>query len=100
MDVNATDFERILNTEPGVLLDVRTSAEFHSGHIGGALNADVMNPHQFESEVSRLNPNQRVYVYCRSGGRSGVACHMLRQKGFNDIVHLATGIMSYNGELV
>jgi rhodanese-related sulfurtransferase len=99
MDVNSFEFEKLMNEKPGAVLDVRTPGEYHSGRIPGAINADVMAPHHFEANISKLNPSDRVYVYCRSGGRSGVACQMLRQKGFNDIVHLCTGFMSWHGEV-
>ncbi len=99
MDVNGIQFQEMIAKEPGVVLDVRSAGEYMAGRIPGAKNADVMTPHAFESGISTLNKDQRLYVYCRSGGRSGVAVQMLRSKGFGNIVHLATGIMGWPGPI-
>lgn len=39
-----------------------------------------------------------LYLYCLSGSRSGVACSILRSKGYN-AVHNIGAIYSYKGNL-
>lgn len=61
-----------------LLLDVRTAAEFKSGHIEGAVNIPV------DSLARRLDevPAERsIVVYCRSGNRSQRAIHVLEHAG-------------------
>ena len=58
------------------VLDVRTPAEFASGHVKGAINVDVMAPDfatRVEALLTRgtLQKDGTVYLYCRSGNRSG-----------------------------
>jgi rhodanese-related sulfurtransferase len=50
-----------------VVLDVRTSAEFNTGHIKNALQADWTNRVQFDDRTQYLDKNKTVYVYCQSG---------------------------------
>ena len=38
--VDAADFKKLVDTQEGILLDVRTPEEFNEAHIEGALNID------------------------------------------------------------
>ena len=71
------------------LLDVRTPDEFASGHLAGATNVDVMAP-DFQSQVAALDlpADGPVYLYCRSGNRSGKAAGILRQLGHAGAVNI------------
>jgi rhodanese-related sulfurtransferase len=66
-----------------VLLDVRTAAEFASGHVEGAKNIPV---HELEARMAELGPaSTPVVVYCRSGARSARAAAMLKARGFSTV---------------
>jgi rhodanese-related sulfurtransferase len=54
------------------LLDVRTPEEFQSGHLKDAVNFNVLAS-DFQSQVSKLDKSQPVFVYCKVGGRSADA---------------------------
>jgi rhodanese-related sulfurtransferase len=69
-----------------VVIDVRTPAEFASGHLEGAVNIDVQSP-DFEALVSQLDPTGSYYVYCRSGNRSGQAIDRMTALGFADLTN-------------
>jgi rhodanese-related sulfurtransferase len=66
-----------------VFIDVRTKPEFNSGHIPGAKNIPL------DELMSRLDElegiNGPVVLYCRSGNRSGMALHMLREAGWDNL---------------
>lgn len=70
-------------TEGATMLDVRTAREFSEGHLACAQNVDVMSA-DFREQVEALglDPSLPVYLYCRSGNRSGQAAKILRQMGF------------------
>jgi rhodanese-related sulfurtransferase len=75
-----------------LLLDVRTSQEYVSGHVPGAVNI----PHdQLSSRLNeiRAHRDEQVVVYCERGGRAGKAAETLQGEGFTSIRHL-TGDMS------
>ncbi len=62
------------------VLDVRSRAEYQSGHIAGAKNMDVAAP-DFATAATRLNPKHTYVVYCQSGSRSARAAQTLRAAG-------------------
>jgi phage shock protein E len=64
-----------------VYVDVRTPAEYASGHVTGSLNIPV---EEMERRWQELEPyrDQQVVLYCRTGRRSGLAMDVLKSKGF------------------
>jgi len=71
------------------LIDVRTSKEFATGHLDGAINADVMAP-SFAKTIEALNlPTEGpIYLYCRSGNRSKTATGLLQRQGHTGAVNI------------
>lgn len=82
----AAPAEPVAFAEGTVVIDVRTPAEFASGHLEGALNIDVQSP-DFEAQISALDPSGSYYVYCRSGNRSGAAIDRMEALGFTDLTN-------------
>ncbi len=76
---------RQLVADGAQLVDVRTPAEYRSGHIDGAQNMPVDG---LAATMSALDPSVPVVVYCRSGGRSARAAAMLQQGGFTTVKDL------------
>ena len=94
-DLSPTEFSKQLKeTENLTILDVRTPGEFGEGHIQNALNID-WNGSSFDAQVSKLDKNKTVFVYCLSGGRSGSAASQLRSNGFKNVLELDGGMMAW-----
>jgi len=94
-NVSAATFKQMITETPGaVLLDVRTPAEVRSGNIKGAVNIDLMGA-DFQQKIAKLDKNKTYFVYCRSGGRSGQACKMMGDAGFEHVYNLSGGMMSW-----
>ena len=92
IDINVADFAAGIDTaENALLLDVRTDAEFASGHLNGAKQIDFYRD-DFEEALSKLDKGQPVYVYCRSGNRSGKAAKQMKALGFKEVYNLEGGI--------
>jgi len=83
-----------------VILDVRTEDEFSEGIIPGAINIDIYKGQGFIYAIEELDKSKNYYVYCRSGGRSGQACSIMNQLGFENAYNLLGGIMNWEGEVV
>jgi rhodanese-related sulfurtransferase len=83
-----------------VILDVRTEDEFSEGIIPGAFNIDIYKGQGFIYALEELDKSKNYYVYCRSGGRSGQACSIMSQLGFENTYNLLGGIMNWEGEVV
>ncbi len=73
------------------LIDVRTPAEYESGHINGARLINFFDTTAFHSKIDRLDKTKPVYLYCRTGKRSHQAAIILRDKGFKHVYDLAGG---------
>ena len=68
----------------GELIDVRTENEFKSGHIEGANNMPWENG-SLTGELSEIDKETPLFVYCLSGGRSASAAKNLRSKGYTAV---------------
>lgn len=63
-----------------ILLDVRTEKEFQKSHINGAINIPV---DKLRNELSTLNKDKTISLYCKTGIRGYIAQRILKQNGFN-----------------
>lgn len=73
---------------PPLILDVRTPAEYASGHVPGAVNI----PHgevAARSDEIAAHREREVIVYCERGGRAAKASDALAAAGFTQLRHLA-----------
>ena len=74
-----------------ILLDVRTPAEVAGGKIDGFINIPLEN---LRGNIDKLDKSKPVYVLCRSGLRSYIACRILMGHGF-DAYNLSGGYRLY-----
>ncbi len=93
------EFAKTVSDSSVVVLDVRTPAEFMSGHLANAINIDVEGM-QFNSDVSKLDKSKTYAVYCRSGRRSAIATDEMSKLGFKTLFNLegGTGAWSAAGQ--
>jgi rhodanese-related sulfurtransferase len=89
-------FKMAINTKKVQLVDVRTPNEFKGGHIKNAKNIDFFNQSDFIKEFNKLNNEEPVYLYCRSGNRSQKAARKLDSLGFKKFFDLKGGYMNWN----
>lgn len=68
------------------LIDVRTGAEYLSGHPEGAINIPLDELSGRLSEVGEKDA--AVVLYCRSGRRSAAAAQLLSSAGFIHVLDL------------
>jgi rhodanese-related sulfurtransferase len=68
------------------LLDVRSPAEFESGHIEGACNIPLLELHL---KAYELPLDKELVVYCAHGMRSAKAAHYLTGNGFHKVTHVS-----------
>ena len=81
-----------------LILDVRTAAEYESGHIPNAVN--LSNEDIQAGKVDSLkDKSQLIMVYCRSGNRSRQAAQKLAELGYTNVVDFG-GIQSWQGDIV
>ena len=76
------------------LVDVREPHEHEAFNIGGIL-LPLGKVQSLETDYIDHLKNETVYVYCRSGNRSGQACLMLEPYGFKDIINVSGGMLAW-----
>lgn len=72
------------------LVDVRTPKEFANGNIEGAVNINIKS-NDFLQNISKLDKEQPVFVYCQVGGRSQKCAEKMKSLGFSEIYELKPG---------
>ena len=80
--ITTTELKVLLAKESIQLLDVRTSKEIEKGFIKTAIFADFYNDNFYADATKKLDKNKPVYLYCRTGNRSGKATKILQEKGY------------------
>jgi rhodanese-related sulfurtransferase len=81
-------------TDRSQLIDIRTPREYAEGHIKEAKNINFYDP-GFAGYIGKLDKNKAVYIYCRSGNRTGYAVQQLKKMGFTEIYDLRGGINNW-----
>lgn len=76
------------------LIDVRTPEEIAEGKVKGAKMINY-RAGDFEEQLELLDKDQPVFLYCRSGGRSGQAAALMERLGFQHIVDMEGGMMAW-----
>jgi rhodanese-related sulfurtransferase len=76
------------------LLDVREPHEHAAFNIGGQLFPLGLVQSLQLDEIEHLK-NEEVFIYCRSGNRSGQACLMLEPYGFTNIINVVGGMLAW-----
>jgi rhodanese-related sulfurtransferase len=93
-NLGAADFQKKASEAGVVVLDVRSSGEFITGHIANALNIDVEGM-TFDGDISKLDKAATYAVYCHSGRRSGIAVGKMKDAGFTNLFNLTNGIQEW-----
>lgn len=89
------DFDSKLNSTPDkVILDVRTAGEYAQGHLNGAVLMDIRQS-TFKQQLSKLDRNKPVFVYCLAGSRSEAAAAAMVDMGFKQVYDLDGGIRAW-----
>jgi rhodanese-related sulfurtransferase len=95
--VDVAEFASVIS-RPGIqIIDVRTPAEFASGHIAGAVNIAVQSA-DFDARIAQLDPTGQYAVYCRSGNRSHSAVDAMKKAGITEIYELETGTNGWTAD--
>lgn len=78
-----TALENALRNNP-YLVDVRTSGEFVSGSITGAVNIPL---NVLKDHLPKFQNKKNIVVFCKSGTRSAMAKATLERNGINGVTN-------------
>jgi phage shock protein E len=82
---NSPDKNRIFDPE-NLLVDVRTSPEYESGHIKNAVNIPY---NKIRKDIKEFAPDKEktIVVYCKSGVRANYAEKVLKGLGYKNVIN-------------
>lgn len=83
--IRAVEAKKIMDSTDCKILDVRTPEEFEEGHIESAILLPFDELNQQVENVLK-NKDEMILVYCQSGVRSKVACEIMAQKGYTNLL--------------
>jgi thioredoxin len=93
--LDAKSFSAKLKQSPtNQIIDVRTSGEFAQGFIQEARNFDI-SLESFPHQISKLDKNKAVFVYCLTGSRSAYAMNYMKSVGYKEVYNLSGGIIRW-----
>ncbi|MGA2785263.1 MAG: rhodanese-like domain-containing protein [Candidatus Bathyarchaeia archaeon] len=91
--ISVSDARAMLQFSSNVLVvDVRTTEEYAQGHLKGAINIPLSD---LPLQISGLEQNRPILVYCQTGYRSAQASSILVNAGFTKVYNLEGGITAW-----
>lgn len=84
----------LMNREDALVLDVRETGEWSSGHIPGARHITLAQLDKRMSELEKFK-ERPIIICCASGNRSSSACGQLKKGGFAKVFSLSGGISAW-----
>jgi phage shock protein E len=90
-NVDASTFQKLIESKKYVLIDLRTSDEIKSkGMIKGAQHLDYLAKDS-EKQIGQLDRKKPYLIYCAGGGRSSECAELMQKLGFTEVVNLEKG---------
>lgn len=80
--IDFSSFDAGQAREDGVIVDVRTSAEFRDGHLEGALSIPYT---RLKHRLASLPRDRTLFVHCGTGKRASLAASFLTAEGFHAV---------------
>lgn len=97
-DITTQEASALIEENPDlIIIDVRTRAEFDSGHIENAINID-RNFETFRDELDNLDKDKTYLVYCAMGVRSANARDIMKELGFMEAYNMLDGINQWKAD--
>ncbi len=93
--IDVGTFSGLLQSKPEhILLDVRSPEETAQAKLPEAMEINFYQ-NDFLDQVNLLPKDKPVFVYCRSGNRSGQAMEKMKDLGFVEVYNLNGGILAW-----
>ena len=84
--------ERLHQSQPLLVIDVRSSAEWGTRHLSNSINIPLT---QMTDRLDEIPRDRAVAVYCEGGYRSSLAASLLARNGIENVTELAGGIAAW-----
>src|SRR5690349_7432095 len=94
------EFQKMIDQEDVVILDVRSNYEHNLGKFKNAVTLEIENFRDFPAKINELAQykDKKVLTYCTGGIKCEKASALLLHHGFSDVYQLHGGIIKYGKE--
>ena len=82
--ITAMELTRMINDDSGIVVDIRDSKEYKSGHIAGAIHLNLSDIDKRANELQR-HKNKTLIVVDKLGQATGAAAKQLQTHGFTTL---------------
>lgn len=94
-EISIEEAKTLLASGDYTFIDIRTPGEIEeTGKVEGALKIDF-KASDFEDKLNELDKSDKYVIYCRSGGRSGMAMSTIKQMGFKEVHDMTDGFSNW-----
>lgn len=90
-EISSQQYRQKYSGTPHMLIDIRSSQEYVTGHMEGAENIPL---NKLPKKINKLDKEQPIVIVCRNGARGREAVDLLQNAGF-DASNLVGGIMNW-----
>ena len=82
------DYKKLV-AEGATIVDVRTPAEFKSGHIK---NADHVFVGTLLKNLDKVSKDKKVVIHCQGGDRATIGYSLLAREGYNNVLNYSASM--------
>ena len=87
-NIDPVDFATLYSNNDLKILDVRSHSENKIGSIRKSLNIPLID---LKDNIESINEKDKLYIHCKGGYRSMIACSILNSKSKTNIVNIKGG---------
>lgn len=89
-EITANDLSKSFRSV--LVIDVRETNEYESGHVPGAVNIPLSG---FAQRLGEVPKTEAVFMICRSGARSMQACELCLDNGYENVMNISDGTIGW-----
>jgi hydroxyacylglutathione hydrolase len=86
--ISARDLAGLLDAGAATAVDVRSRAEWETGHIPGVVNIPAG---EIADRIGELPTGRALVVHCQGGTRSAIAASLLDARGLSEVLDMPGG---------
>ena len=92
--IDTNEVTRLINKEEAIVIDIRSSNEFSSGHITNAIN---IQPNKIDQQIDAIKAPKEspIILVCKTGNNSRVVGSKLQKNGFQNVNIISGGMLSW-----
>ena len=92
--IDASELTRLINKEKPYVFDLRSSSEFDSGTVSGAVNIQSTDLVKGNAQF-KAKEEDKIVLICKTGSNSSSAAANLKREGFTNVSVLSGGMMGW-----